>query len=227
MLFVLYLLSLLFTMKTHRQLFTVADPDAHHHEAGEKRSIWPGLMQLTGIAVVLAVVSKVMTDALDPALASLHFSETFAGIIVLGSLGNVAQLIGAIRFGRADKMDLAMSSTIGAATQASLAMAPLLVFAGQLFDAPMDLLFSDFEVLAIALQNELLALRTPAKSKLIRSASAAKGSTRSNRNDAAFSPSAQKEPNSSLSGKVRFIRTSLAHPSRPAADRGRPGHSGV
>ena len=226
MLFVLYLLSLLFTMKTHRQLFTVADPDAHHHEAGEKRSIWPGLMQLTGIAVVLAVVSKVMTDALDPALASLHFSETFAGIIVLGSLGNVAQLIGAIRCGRADKMDLAMSSTISA-TQASLAMAPLLAFAGQLFDAPMDLLFSDFEVLAIALQNELLALRTPAKSKLIRSASAAKGSMRSNRNDAAFSPSAQKEPNSSLSGKVRFIRTSLAHPSRPAADRGRPGHSGV
>ncbi len=138
-------------MKTHRQLFTVADPDAHHHEAGEKRSIWPGLMQLTGIAVVLAVVSKVMTDALDPALASLHFSETFAGIIVLGSLGNVAQLIGAIRCGRADKMDLAMSSTIGAATQASLAMAPLLAFAGQLFDAPMDLLFSDFEVLAITL----------------------------------------------------------------------------
>ena len=150
-LFVLYLLSLLFTMKTHRQLFTVADPESHQAETAQKHSIWPGLLRLTGIGIVLAVVSEVMTDALDPALKSLHFSETFAGIIVLGSLGNVAQLIGAIRFGLADKMDLAMSSTVGAATQAALAMAPLLVFAGQLFGAPMDLLFSSFEVLAITL----------------------------------------------------------------------------
>lgn len=149
-LFVLYLLSLLFTMKTHRQLFTVATPE-EASETHEKKSIWPGLMRLTGIAIVLAVVSEVMTDALDPALASLHFSETFAGVIVLGSLGNVAQLISAIRFGQADKMDLAMSSTVGAATQAALAMAPLLVFAGQLFGAPMDLLFSSFEVIAITL----------------------------------------------------------------------------
>ncbi len=149
-LFVLYLLSLLFTMKTHRQLFTVAAPE-EASETHEKKSIWPGLMRLTGIAIVLAVVSEVMTDALDPALATLHFSETFAGVIVLGSLGNVAQLISAIRFGQADKMDLAMSSTVGAATQAALAMAPLLVFAGQLFGAPMDLLFSSFEVIAITL----------------------------------------------------------------------------
>ena len=150
-LFVLYLLSLLFTMKTHKQLFTVAEHEPSNHQVKEKRSIWPGLGRLAGIAVVLAVVSEVMTDALDPALKSLHFSETFAGIIVLGSLGNVAQLIGAVRFGLADKMDLAMSSTVGAATQASLAMAPLLVFAGQMLGAPMDLLFSLFEVLAVTL----------------------------------------------------------------------------
>lgn len=149
-LFVLYLLSLVFTLKTHRQLFTVAEsaaPEAHSHRV----KMGPALAWLTGIAIVLAVVSEVMTDALDPALSSLHFSETFAGVIVLGSLGNVAQLIAAVRFGQADKMDLAMSTTVGAATQAALAMAPLLVFAGQLFGAPMDLLFSSFEVITVTL----------------------------------------------------------------------------
>lgn len=149
-LFVLYLLSLLFTLKTHRQLFSVTE----HVAASEhtvRQTIGSTLGRLLVVALVLAVVSEVMTSALDPALGALHLSETFAGVIVLGSLGNVAQLFAAIRFGRADKMDLAMSSTVGAATQAALAMAPLLVFAGQLFGTPMDLLFSSFEVIALTL----------------------------------------------------------------------------
>jgi Ca2+:H+ antiporter len=72
-------------------------------------------------------------------------------VIVLGSLGNVAQLIAAVRFARADNMDLAMGTTVGAATQAALAVAPFLIFAGRLIGQPMDLLFSPFEVVALAL----------------------------------------------------------------------------
>ena len=87
----------------------------------------------------------------DPAIQALHFSEIFTGIIVLGSLGNVAQLIAAVRFARADKMDLAMGTTVGAATQAALAVAPLLVFAGLALGQPMDLEFSRFEVMTLAL----------------------------------------------------------------------------
>lgn len=149
-LFVLYLLSLVFTLRTHRQLFTVVDPAVTQVHVPQ-HSIGATLGRLLIVAVVLAVVSEVMTSALDPALGALKLSETFAGVIVLGSLGNVAQLFAAVRFGRADKMDLAMSSTVGAATQASLAMAPLLVFAGQLFGTSMDLQFSLFEVIAITL----------------------------------------------------------------------------
>lgn len=148
-LFLLYLLSLVFCLRTHSHLFTVPIPE--EEEPAERGSIWPVLGRLIAIAAVLAIVSEIMTDALDPALESLHLSETFAGIIVLGSLGNVAEMIAAIRFARADNMDLTMSCTVGTATQAALAVAPLLVFSGQLFGMPMDLLFSPFEVLAVTL----------------------------------------------------------------------------
>jgi len=150
-LFALYLLSLLFTMKTHRALFTV--PVAEEPAPERRPAASPGRAggMLLAIAVVLAVVSEVMTDALDPALAALDLSETFAGVIVLGSLGNVAQLIAAVRFGRNDKMDLAINSTIGAAAQATLAMAPLLVFGGLLLGLEMNLQFSMFEVVAVTL----------------------------------------------------------------------------
>ena len=87
----------------------------------------------------------------DPAIEAMGLNEVFAGVIVLASLGNVAQLISAVRFARNDNMDLAMGTTVGAATQAALALAPLLVFAGRLMGQPMDLLFAPFEVLALAL----------------------------------------------------------------------------
>jgi Ca2+:H+ antiporter len=102
-------------------------------------------------AAVLAYVSEIMTDALDPAIKTLGFSELFAGVIVVASLGNAAELITAVRFARADKLDLAISATVGSATQVALVVAPVLVIAGFLMGQPMNLLFSPFEVLAVGL----------------------------------------------------------------------------
>src|SRR5215471_4831539 len=102
-LFVMYLLSLVFTMFTHRQLFAKPEP----HEPGAQTSraeIVKVSTVLVVTAIFLAIVSEKMTDSLDDAIKALHLSETFAGIIVLGSLGNVAQLIAAVRFARADNM---------------------------------------------------------------------------------------------------------------------------
>jgi Ca2+:H+ antiporter len=149
-LFLMYLLSLVFTMFTHRQLFAKEEPAAEEPRAsGAEKGKVVGILVIT--AVFLGYISEIMTDSLDPAIKALGFSETFAGIIVLGSLGNVAQLIATVRFARADKMDLAMGTTVGAATQAALALAPFLVAAGLVMGQPMDLLFSQFEVVALAL----------------------------------------------------------------------------
>jgi Ca2+:H+ antiporter len=148
-LFLMYLLSLVFTMVTHRALFTATEEhaDSETSPAGTARVV--GVLLVT--AAFLAVISEMMTDSLDPAIKALHLSETFAGVIVLGSLGNVAQMIAAVRFARADNMDLAMGTTVGAATQAALALAPLLVFVGRFMGQPMDLQFSLFEVAALGL----------------------------------------------------------------------------
>jgi calcium/proton exchanger cax len=102
-------------------------------------------------AAALAYVSEIMTAALDPAIKALGFGELFAGVIVVASLGNAAELITAVRFARADKMDLAISSTVGSTTQVALVVAPVLVIAGFFIAQPVDLLFSPFEVLTVAL----------------------------------------------------------------------------
>lgn len=148
-LFVMYLLSIVFTLKGG----PAPAPEACLEEdaAKPKSSMRMVLAKLIVVAGFLAYVSEIMTDALDPAIKTMGLSQVFAGVIVLASLGNIAELIAAVKFARRNKMDLAVGSTVGSATQAALAVAPLLVFAGRLMGKDMNLWFSPFEVLAIAL----------------------------------------------------------------------------
>jgi Ca2+:H+ antiporter len=55
-------------------------------------------------------------------------------------------------------MDLAINIAIGSSIQIALFVAPVLVFAGYLIGQPMDLVFTTFEVLAIAMSVWVLTL---------------------------------------------------------------------
>jgi Ca2+:H+ antiporter len=150
LLFAVYLLSLVFTLGTHRQLFVVVDEEST--EAAGRRGGMKGVVVRLGlVAAALGVISEIMTDSLGPAIKKLGLSEVFAGVVVLASLGNVSELIVVLRFARADKMDLVMGTSVGAATQVAMAVAPLLVFAGRFLGQPMDLQFSLLEVIALTL----------------------------------------------------------------------------
>jgi len=106
---------------------------------------------LAMVTVVLAVVSEVLTGAIEPASEKLGLTPVFAGVIALALAGNAAQLYNAIRFAMKDQMDLAVSITVGASTQVALFVAPLLVFIGRLLGEGMDLVFTPFEVVSIVL----------------------------------------------------------------------------
>jgi Ca2+:H+ antiporter len=150
-LFLAYLASLAFTMITHRQLFATEQPDgpAKHREAaaGVGRSV----AILAATAAALAVTSEVLTGALEPAAQLLGFNQIFSGIFLLAPVGNCSELINAVQFARKGKLDLTVAVTLGAATQVALLVAPVLVVASHLLAQPMDLLFSRFEVVAIAI----------------------------------------------------------------------------
>ncbi len=102
-------------------------------------------------AGALAVMSEAFTGAIEPAADSMGLTPVFAGVFLLASVGNISSLLNAIQFARRDKMDLTLSVTLGAGAQVALLVAPVLVLAGHLMGRPMDLLFSRFEVVAIAI----------------------------------------------------------------------------
>lgn len=98
---------------------------------------------------MLAVMSEVLTEALQPAARMMGFTATFTGIFLLAPIGGAAELINAVRFGRRNQLDIALASTIGSSIQTALLAAPVLVFTGYAIGQPVNLLFGKFQVLAI------------------------------------------------------------------------------
>lgn len=148
-LLVVYGLSLVFSLFTHRKLFEVKQPP--ELELPRARSWKAALGFLAAATVALAVTSEVLTDALDPATKQLGLNETFAGVILLASISNISSMLNAVVFAWKNQMDLAVSSIIGAATQVSLLVAPVLVFLSLLLAKPMDLLFNRLELVALVI----------------------------------------------------------------------------
>ena len=146
-LLVVYLLSLVYTLFTHRKMFEVSEPAELEVVKAHSWKIALGL--LAAATLVLALMSEILTDALEPATKQLGINDVFAGIILLASVSNISGIMNAVVFARKNQMDLAVSSVIGAATQIATLVAPALVLASLLLPRPMDLLFSRLELVAL------------------------------------------------------------------------------
>ncbi len=159
-LFILYLAGLVFTLVRNRAAVGVLAAEAELEEperakaAVEMAPKWgrnQAILVLAGVAVALAFMSELLTGAIEPASERLGFTPIFSGVYLLALVGNAAELFNAIRFARKDQMDLSLGITMGASTQVALLVGPVLVFAGYFMGHDMNLIFSNFEIVAIGL----------------------------------------------------------------------------
>jgi len=111
--------------------------------------VWGSLAQLVGSAAMLAVASESLAESLEPTAALLGLSRTFSGLVLVGGVGSIGEILTSARFARQGRPSLVLSATVGSSIQLVLLVAPLLVFAGRLLGQPMDLAFTSFEVVAI------------------------------------------------------------------------------
>jgi Ca2+:H+ antiporter len=126
-------------------------PDEVREEPEPGWSRNKALIVLAVVTITLAIMSEVLTGAIEPATQSLHIPPQFAGVFLLALVGNAAELLNAVRFARKDQMDLCIGITVGASTQVGLVVAPVLVFLGMFLGRDMDLIFTPLEVIAIVL----------------------------------------------------------------------------
>lgn len=146
-----YVLSLLFSMKTHRHLYELSLNGENGHGCEDCPGMAGQVWLLLGASVVLVFVSEVLVASLEAAIKTLGLTQLFTGVILIPLFGGVVEYIAVVSFARKDKMDLAVSVAMGSSLQIAMFVAPVLVFAGFLMGRPMNLEFESFELMAVAM----------------------------------------------------------------------------
>jgi len=159
-LMITYVLSLVFTLRTHAHLY-----HGQMHEEGEEAMGTHGWSQtrsivtLLGATALVALMSEFLVGAVEAASASFGLTEVFVGVIVVAIIGNAAEHSTAVLMAMKNKMDLALNIAIGSSMQIALFVAPVLVFASYVLAArPMDLIFTPMEVVAVGVSVAVVAL---------------------------------------------------------------------
>jgi Ca2+:H+ antiporter len=149
-LLITYLFGLLFSLKTHRDLFN--PPDVAEEHEGEPWSVRKAVLMLAGAGVAVGVMSEILVGSITEASESIGLSPFFVGIIVVAIVGNAAEHWVAVYFASRDKMDLSVNIAIGSSAQIALFAAPVLVLVSLFLGPfPMALVFNGLELGAIFL----------------------------------------------------------------------------
>lgn len=150
-----YALSLLFTLRTHRHLYTGS---AHAESHGPAQRVGPALLLLVGSTIGVAFMSELLVGAVGEAAEVVGMNDVFVGVILVAIIGNAAEHSSAILLAAKNRMDAAIGIAVGSSIQIALFVAPLLVFLSYAIGPqPLDLLFTNLEVVAIALSVGIIA----------------------------------------------------------------------
>ena len=145
-LFAAYILSLVFSLRTHRHLYTGGAAEHEHAKVNVGRAV----LALVVSTALIAWMSEMLVGAVEEASHILGLTEVFVGVIVVAIIGNAAEHSTAVVVAIKNHMDLALNIAIGSSIQIALFVAPVLVFASYLTPhGPMNLRFTALEVLAV------------------------------------------------------------------------------
>lgn len=147
-LLVIYALSLLFALKTHKHLY--AGEDAGTEEEVPPWSQKKAVVVLIGATLGVVVAAEFLVKAIEPAIASFGFTHTFIGVVVIAIIGNAAEHSTAVMMALKNKMDLAFNIAFESSKQIALFVAPLLVLISVPMGVNLTLEFSHMEVVGMA-----------------------------------------------------------------------------
>jgi Ca2+:H+ antiporter len=138
-LLVTYGMSMVFSLKTHREFFGSEE----HGDEGE--APWPiglALGTLAGVTVLVALVSEVFVESVQKAAESLGMTPAFVGFIVVALVGGAAEMGSAFSAARKNHLDLSVGIALGSSSQIALFVAPVLVLLSYVVGpTPMNLEF--------------------------------------------------------------------------------------
>jgi Ca2+:H+ antiporter len=147
-LLILYVLYLLFQLRTHHKFFTATEEEdtQDHLLSAPIAGLW-----LVVVTILVSVCADYLVDSIDSLVETTHISKTFVGLILIPIVGNAAEHVTAVVVSYKNKMDLAIGVSIGSSLQIALLVTPFLVILGWIMGQPMSLHFETFETVVLFL----------------------------------------------------------------------------
>lgn len=149
-LIVAYVLWLIFSMVTHKDILADVEettPD-HGEEAAWSKST--SILCLVLATVMTAFVSEWLVSTLHTFTAKYGLSEVFVGAFLIAIVGNAAEHSAAVMLAMKNKIGAAVEIAVGSSLQIALFVAPVLILVSTFFGPTMDIVFTPIELAAIA-----------------------------------------------------------------------------
>lgn len=122
---------------------------AHAKTPHKTWSVRTALVVLAVSTFGVVILSELLVGVVEPVVAELGVSEFFLGVILIPIVGNVAEHLVAVKVAIQNQMDLSVEIAIASSLQIALFVAPVLVFVSLLMGNPLQLIFNEFELLAL------------------------------------------------------------------------------
>ena len=151
-----YALSLIYQFTNPAQtLGGHGEPEGH---AGPAWTMRTAVAVLLVAAALLAVLSEILVSSIEGFVEAFGLSFFFVGVVLVPTIGNLAEHLVAVQLAAKNKMEFAMAVSYGSSLQVALFVAPVLVLLGALMGQPMDLVFTPLEIAAVGAAVGISAL---------------------------------------------------------------------
>jgi Ca2+:H+ antiporter len=151
-----YVASLVFQFTNPSSTLGGHEPTEGHGGPAWTRGVAIGV--LLGAAALLALLSEILVGAIEPFIETFGLSEFFVGVILIPTIGNLAEHLVAVQLAFKNRMEFAMAVSFGSSLQVALFVGPVLVLLGLVVGQPMDLAFAPLEVAAVGVAVAISAL---------------------------------------------------------------------
>lgn len=155
-LLIVYVLFMVFQLKTHIKFFDNSEANAIVAKSAEEAEEFEdNLLGAKECCIILALTTYLVSKSADQIVerindvAATGLSKSFIALILIPIIGNAAEHVTSIFVAMNDKMDLALNISIGSSIQIALFCTPLLVVIGWIIGQPMTLQFTVLEVITL------------------------------------------------------------------------------
>lgn len=146
----IYLAGLVFSLRTHKDLFDASDEIKATQERPTMSRRMAALFLFLAI-IVVTFESEILVGTIEHAAQAIGLSQMFIGLVVIAIITNIAEISTAVHFSMKNKLDVSIEIGLSSAIQIALFVVPILMLVSQIFNFGFTLVFTPFEILAVIL----------------------------------------------------------------------------